>query len=58
MLFRRWLQDQQLITDSDYAALEKKIEERVQQAVDFAEKGSWEPIEQLEKYVYSERRME
>lgn len=56
VLFRQLLQDQQLISENDYADLEKKVEERVQQAVDFAEQGTWEPVEQIERFVYSESK--
>jgi pyruvate dehydrogenase E1 component alpha subunit len=42
-----------VIEDVDIKNLEQRIETEVQKAVDFAEAGSWEPIEQLTKFVYS-----
>jgi len=40
-------------TKSELKDLESACEQEVQQAVDFAEAGSWEPIENLQNYVYS-----
>lgn len=34
--------------------LESTVEAAVQKAVDFAEAGSWEPVEELTRFVYSE----
>ena len=42
-----------LITNNDIDAIEAKVTEEVQKAVDFAEAGTWEPIEDLTKFVYS-----
>ncbi|MDX1984673.1 MAG: pyruvate dehydrogenase (acetyl-transferring) E1 component subunit alpha [Bryobacteraceae bacterium] len=44
------------MTDAEMAALEKSVAEQVEQAVEFAEGGSWEPVEDLTRFVYSERR--
>jgi pyruvate dehydrogenase E1 component alpha subunit/2-oxoisovalerate dehydrogenase E1 component len=41
------------------AAIEElniKVEEEVQKAVDFAEAGTWEPVENIAKFVYSENK--
>lgn len=54
LLLKQKLLNEGLITDNEYTAIENKVEEQVQQSVDFAENGSWEPLEQLTKYVYSE----
>ena len=40
-------------TESELKDLESACEQEVQQAVDFAEAGSWEPVENLQNYVYS-----
>lgn len=48
------LSQQQLITEEDLSALEQKVETEVQQAVDFAENCSWEPITELNRYTYTE----
>ncbi|MDP4150727.1 MAG: pyruvate dehydrogenase (acetyl-transferring) E1 component subunit alpha [Bacteroidota bacterium] len=50
---RTKLMELQLITNNDIGSLEQKIENEVQQAVDFAEKGTLEPLEQLTRFVYS-----
>ena len=41
------------IAQSDIDAIEEKVKDEVQNAVDFAEAGTWEPVEQLTKFVYS-----
>ena len=46
---------EKLITEKDVQELEKKVETEVQKAVDFAEAGTWEPVEQLTRFVYSEK---
>lgn len=53
-LFRQYLLDQSYLSDSEFKDLEDRIETEVQNSVEFAEAGSWEPIEELMKYVYSE----
>lgn len=52
--FRDYLIDQKMITEQNVLDLEKKVDAEVQKAVDFAEVGTWEPVEQLTKFVYSE----
>lgn len=41
------------VTDEDVAALEKQIAAEIETAVAFAEAGSWEPISDLDRFVYS-----
>jgi pyruvate dehydrogenase E1 component alpha subunit len=55
--FQQWLLQQQWITETEIRAFESKIENKIQMAVAFAEAGTWEPIEQLTKFVYSETRI-
>ncbi|THU38257.1 pyruvate dehydrogenase (acetyl-transferring) E1 component subunit alpha [Niastella caeni] len=43
----------QLTTDDDIKQMEKKVDQEVQKAVDFAEAGTWEPVSALTKFVYS-----
>ncbi|NLR60789.1 pyruvate dehydrogenase (acetyl-transferring) E1 component subunit alpha [Chitinophaga polysaccharea] len=43
----------QLVTAADIKQLELKVETEIQQAVDFAESGTLEPVEELTKFVYS-----
>lgn len=46
--------ENKLIKQSDIEEIEEQIKIVVQKAVDFAEAGTLEPIEQLTKFVYSE----
>jgi pyruvate dehydrogenase E1 component alpha subunit len=52
--FEQFLLQQQWITESEIAEFESKIEAKIKIAVDFAEAGTWEPLDQLTKFVYSE----
>lgn len=52
--FSKFLIDNQLIQDSQIREIQDRVEAEVQKAVDFAEAGTWEPIEQLTKFTYSE----
>ena len=49
------LLSKKLITERDIKALEERIEIDVQKAVAFAEAGTREPIEELTKFVYTEK---
>jgi len=42
-----------LITQTDIDKIEQSVKSEVQKAVDFAEEGTFEPLEDLTKYVYS-----
>lgn len=53
--FRESLLKQQLITNNEVLEMEKRIETEIQKAVDFAESGSLEPLEDLTKYIYTEK---
>lgn len=53
--FQKYLMDEKLIVENDLKEIEKQVEAEVQRAVDFAEAGTWEPAEQLTKFVYSEK---
>lgn len=52
--FEKYLSEKQLITENDIKQIEASIELEIQQAVDFAEAGTLEPIEELSHFVYSE----
>jgi len=52
--FEKYLSDQQLIMESNIKALEARIDSEIQEAVDFAEAGTLEPIEELTHFVYSD----
>jgi pyruvate dehydrogenase E1 component alpha subunit/2-oxoisovalerate dehydrogenase E1 component len=50
------LKEHAALTDADLEIIEKEVAGEVQHAVDFAEAGTWEPVEDLTRYLYSERR--
>ena len=54
-LFQNRLQEQGLLSADDLARMEEQVTAEVTAAVEFAEAGAWEPVEDLTKYVYSER---
>jgi pyruvate dehydrogenase E1 component alpha subunit len=47
------LLNKSIITQNDIDKLNKKVEAEIQKAVDFAEAGTWEQVEELTKFVYS-----
>lgn len=51
--FQKELMDRQLINEADIKTIEQNTEAKVEKAVAFAEAGTWEPIEELTKFVYS-----
>lgn len=53
--FQERMQAQGLLNEEDLKQIEANIAAEVTKAVEFAEAGTWEPIEQLTKYVYSEK---
>jgi len=53
-VFEKYLSEQQLINESDIKTLNEQIELEIQQAVDFAEAGTLEPVEELTHFVYSD----
>jgi len=55
-LLAQRLRDTGSFSDQEMAALERSVAEEVDASVAFAEAGSWEPVEDLTRFVYSERR--
>jgi pyruvate dehydrogenase E1 component alpha subunit len=49
------LRDAGLLDDEDMEAIESDVAAEIDDAVEFAEAGSLEPVEQLTRFVYSER---
>lgn len=47
------LMDQGLLTENELVAIKNKVEDEVQKAVAFAETGTWEPVEEMTRHVYS-----
>ncbi|MGY5850049.1 pyruvate dehydrogenase (acetyl-transferring) E1 component subunit alpha [Salegentibacter sp. F14] len=52
--FRKYLLKEKLITETQLQKIEERLKAEIQKAVDFAEAGTWEPIEELTRFVYSE----
>jgi TPP-dependent pyruvate/acetoin dehydrogenase alpha subunit len=52
--FKKYLSDQQLINESEIKTLDEQIELEILQAIEFAEAGTLEPIEELSHFVYSD----
>jgi len=48
------LLEQNIVAQSEIDKLSKNAEQEVQKAVDFAEAGTWEPVNELTKFVCSE----
>ncbi|MGE0679367.1 MAG: pyruvate dehydrogenase (acetyl-transferring) E1 component subunit alpha [Candidatus Binatia bacterium] len=53
--FQARMQAQGLLTDDDLKQLEDEIAQEIATAVEFAEGGTWEPVEELTRFVYSEK---
>lgn len=52
--FVSYLKKNKILTEKTLAEISSRIDEEIQKAVDFAEAGTWEPFEELLKYVYSD----
>ena len=48
------LKQQNLWQEEEWARIEEEVAREVQQSVEFAEAGHWEPVEELTRFVYSE----
>jgi len=53
-MLQNYLINRQLLTTDDIETINKRVDADVQKAVDFAEAGTWEPVEHLKKFVYYE----
>jgi len=49
------LREQGLLNDEDLKRIEDDVAAEIDKAIEFAEAGTWEPAEELTKFVYSER---
>ena len=54
--FSTLLKERGLLSDEDVAGLEQKVADEVERAVAFAEAGTWENVEDLGRFVYSDPR--
>ena len=50
------LRDEGALSDADLQGVEEQVAGEVAAAVSFAEAATWEPVEELTRFVYSERR--
>jgi pyruvate dehydrogenase E1 component alpha subunit len=55
-LLSKHLKDDGLFSDQDMTSMERDVAGEVEAAVVFAEAGTWEPVEELTRFVYSEKR--
>ncbi len=53
--FQQYLMKKKLLMKQHIVEIEKQIETEIKKAVAFAENGTWEPVENLTKFVYSEK---
>jgi pyruvate dehydrogenase E1 component alpha subunit len=53
---QRRMQEQALLTEQELAKLEEETTQEIADAVQFAENGSLEPIEELTRFVYTEKQ--
>jgi pyruvate dehydrogenase E1 component alpha subunit len=53
-VFRTRLKADGSLSDDEWEQMEREVTEEIDGAVDFAERGTWEPIEELTRFVYSE----
>lgn len=56
LLLSRSLREQEILGDEELERLESEVARDVDTAVAFAEAGTWEPLADLTRFVYSERR--
>lgn len=56
-LFVSQLKEHDILTDTDLAQVENNVADEIEDAVAFAEAGTWESVEDLTRFVYSERRI-
>jgi pyruvate dehydrogenase E1 component alpha subunit len=54
--FVQRLKERDLLSDDDVESIERDVARDIEEAVAFAEAGTWEPVEDLRRFVYSERR--
>lgn len=53
-LLKNKMQNAGLLKNEDLERLEKEVMAEINEAVEFAEAGTWEPVEDLSRFVYSE----
>lgn len=53
-IFSQYLKEQGLVSLEDLEEIEREVAQEMEAAVAFAEAGTWEPVEDLTRFVYSE----
>ena len=53
-LFRARLEEAELLSEEELEAIEAEAAEEVERAIAYAENGTWEPVEELTRFVTSE----
>lgn len=53
--FRQWLEANHMVHPDEVARMEAEIDAEIAEAVDFAEAGTWEPVEELARFTYADR---
>jgi len=56
LLLTQWMRSTGLLHPDELAGIERKAEAEVNEAVAFAEGAQWEPVEELARAVYAEKR--
>ncbi len=52
--FREWLDSNGIVHEGEVAEIEAEIDAEIAEAVAFAENGTWEPVSELNRYLYAE----
>ncbi len=52
--FQGWLETNHMIHPEDLPRMEAEIDAEIADAITFAEAGTWEPVQQLTRFVYAE----
>lgn len=55
-MFFEHMKTANVLSDADYEAIEKEVAKEVDDSVAFAEAGTWEPVSDLTRFVYSEAK--
>jgi pyruvate dehydrogenase E1 component alpha subunit len=53
--FRTWLEQSKMLHPEDLARIKAEVTAEIAEAVAFAEAGTWEPVEQLTRFVCAEK---
>jgi TPP-dependent pyruvate/acetoin dehydrogenase alpha subunit len=53
--FQGWLEANHMVHPEELQRMEVEIDAEINEAVAFSEAGTWEPVEQLTRFVYADR---